>query len=639
MRWILPIVLLAACGRDKAAPKPPPPKPHHAVAGDLAIVDTTVIPMDREGTLTAHTVLVRDGAIALVAPSDDVDTAGATVIDGHGKWLMPGLADMHVHFWSEGDLVLFLLEGVTTVRNLFGSPEHLQWRDAVAKGERDGPTILSAGPILDGDPPVWPGSDVVTTAEQAKAAVHRQHDAGYDWLKVYNGLPAEAYEAILAEAKVVGMPVGGHVPDAVGIARVIDSGQRTIEHLDGYVGFRGNVVVDQATVDATAKSGVWNCPTLVVTDRFAHLDDVASLADTRGLELVTPMIRGAWDPKSDFRLRNASPTYFEEARKRNVIRRTLLADLHAAGAKLVLGTDTGNPYVIPGFAVGDELTLLIAAGLSNWQALHTATAAAAEMLGTPGAFGVVAKGARADLVLLDADPLANISAVFDPAVVIARGKLHRHDELLAAAQARLAPVGDRFASMPALTPTARYEVVFQGAVIGEERAVISATAVEGQIVVDAPARIATTYRATADRLEMSGDGLPGGLVVSRTAGGARAVLGTTAPIDQEAPKTAVIAPQAIAEFVWYAQRLADLAPGGTRALDTVEVMTDTGVQLQPAHFDFVRKPDSDGRRVYTIAGKHGAMDLTGTFSVDADGAPHEVSLEVPFGSFAMRRVP
>jgi imidazolonepropionase-like amidohydrolase len=643
---MLVLAVIASCGRDGGKPA----KPHRAEPGDVAVVGATAIPMDREGTLPGTTVLIRGDRIVAVAPDAEVDTTGATIVDGKGKWLLPGLADMHVHFWSKADLDLFLLQGVTTVRNLFGSPEHVRWRDAIARGERGGPTIVTAGPILDGDPPTWPGSDVVTTVDAARAAVRAQHAAGYDWLKVYNGLSAEVYDAILAEAKAVGMPVAGHVPGSVGIARAIGSGQRSIEHLEGYVPFFGEPVTDPALVDATARATLWNCPTLVVTDRFARLDDPASLAGTRGLELVSPMVRGAWDPKNDFRLQRFTPEMFASIREKNVRRRTLVGDLARAGAKLVLGTDTGNPYVVPGFAVADELALLVGAGLTPWQALRSATAAAAELQGTPGDFGVIAAGARADLILIVRDPLADVTAVIDPAVVIVRGTVHRHDELLAAARAGLAaPAGDRFAGMPApegegtALVSARYDVVFRDQVIGGDRAVLSKTdggtrVVRGQIVLEAPARTAATYRATADSVEMTGDDVPGGLTVTREGAKVRAVHGAAAAIERDAARTAVVAPQTIAEFFWYAERLADLQVGGARTIEAVEVMTEGGLRLDPARFDFTRQPDADGRRVYAMVGKHGNLDFTGTFSVDADGAPHEVSLTLRFGTFAMRRV-
>src|SRR6478752_964424 len=191
-------IALLACS---VACRKPATKQEPLQAGDVAFVGATIVPMDREGTLTDQVVVVRGDRIVLVAPAKSIDTNGATVVDLKGKWLVPGLADMHVHTWSDHDFAMYLLNGVTTVRDMFGSPQHLQWRSALQSGKLEGPTLFTAGPIVDGNPPTWPGSTVVTTADEAREAVRAQKKAGYDFIKVYNGLSTEAYDAIVAEAK------------------------------------------------------------------------------------------------------------------------------------------------------------------------------------------------------------------------------------------------------------------------------------------------------------------------------------------------------------------------------------------------------------------------------------------------------
>jgi imidazolonepropionase-like amidohydrolase len=617
------------------------PARQRALAGDIAITGVTVVPMDREGTLSDHTVVVRGGSIAIVAPAGQVEVSAARVIDGRGKWLLPGLADMHVHLWSKADLPLFLWNGVTAIRNMFGSPEHPRWRDQIVRGQLDGPTMITAGPILDGDPPTWPGSAVVTTPEAARTAVREQKKAGYDLLKVYNGLGAEVYDAILAEAKGQGMPVDGHVPRAVGIDRALSSGQRTIEHLDGYVPFFAEGKTDAATVDKTAKAALWNCPTLVVTERMARMDAPASLAKTRGLEHVSAGVRTAWDPKNDFRLAKWTPETYAKMRAKNQVRRQLVGDLARAGARLVLGTDTGNPYVVPGFAVHDELALLVEAGLTRWQALRTATAAAAEMLGTPGSFGVVAVGGRADLILVDRDPLADLAAIAEPGIVIVRGQVRTRAELKAAVDKAAEPV-DRFAGLEKLEAegeavvAARYEILFRDQVVGVETAVLSRLGreriVRGQVVLD---NGTMTYRSTPTSLRFNG--LTGQVEVD-LAKGVAVARGVGDPVELATAADAVVAPQAIAEFFWYAERLADLAPGGKRVLTAVEVVTHPSFELAPGRFEFTRRPDEGERRRYDLVGKHGKLDLTGRFTVDKDGAPREVQLTVSFGTQLVRRL-
>lgn len=616
-----------------------------AEKGDIAIVGVTVVPMDRDGTLKDQTVLVRSGRIVEVRPAREIDPGPATVLDGHGKWLVPGLADMHVHINEEGQLPLFPLNGVTVVRDLFGAPAHLRWREAIAKDDMQGPTLVQAGPIMDGDPPTWPGSAVVTTPEAARREVQAQKKAGYDWIKVYNGLSSDVYQAIVAEAKAQGMPVGGHVPKAVGIEAALTSGQRSIEHLDGYVPFRGDPHADDAIAKKTAAQQVWNVPTLIVTDNFARMDHPEALAGTRGLDMMSPAIRASWDPKNDFRLKTFTAEMFAEGRRRNEIRRALLGKLSRAGARIALGTDTGNPYVVPGFAVHEELKLMVAAGLTPWQALRAATASAAELLATPGAFGVVKRGARADLLLVDRDPLADVGALADPPVVILRGTVHRRDEMLAAIKSTHKPsLTEQLAALPALeeegkkVAAAHYDVLLNDQSVEAERAVISrandkSLIVRGQIASDAGT---WSYRATPVALDIEGDAGP--IRVALEGGKAVATPKSGDKVEVAAPAGAVIAPQAIAEFVWYSDLLAKLAPGGSRAVDVVEVMTDQGLRLDPAHFTFTRQPDAEGRRVYTLEGSVGKLDVKGTFSVDRDGAPHEVSITLKFGTFVLRRV-
>src|SRR6185369_10522318 len=250
----------------------------------IAFVNVNVVPFDRERILEGQTVIVREGRIAQIGPASKVKVpAGALKIDGRGKYLMPGLADMHVHLSSQPDLAsqqlqLFLANGVTTVRNMIGKPEHLALRERVAKGELPGPTIYTAGPPMLGN--------TVPTPEDAERAVTEQKKAGYDFIKVHEGLSPETYAAIVATAKRVGIPFAGHVTATVGLQRALDAQQTSIEHLDGYLQAMvadnspvkpgpsqvvlGPVLehIDESKIPAlaaaTRKAGVWNNPTLTL---------------------------------------------------------------------------------------------------------------------------------------------------------------------------------------------------------------------------------------------------------------------------------------------------------------------------------------------------------------------------------------
>jgi imidazolonepropionase-like amidohydrolase len=449
--------LLIAAAAAPAQDAPPP----------LAIVGATVVPMDREGSLPDHTVLVSGGRIVAVGPVAEVAVPeGATVIDAHGLWLMPGLVDMHVHSWFESELTLFLANGVTTVRNMFGSPRQVQWRDEVAAGTRLGPTIVTAGPIVDGSPPVWPGSFEVTTAVQAREAVQAHVDGHYDFVKVYDRLSPEMWAAVVAAAKDAGLPVMGHVPARVGLHAVFASGQRTVEHLFGFEACLAGAEAPaepgglvsrlhqwvgaepaqlQALSAEAAAAGVFQCPTLVVLQKMAvGADDAAELARPC-MRYVEPFMLSTWERSAE----QLPAEYATAAKEGQATRNALVGALRAAGAPLMLGSDCGNSWVVAGFAVHEELANLVACGLSPAEALRAATRTPAECLRATGEFGAVAPGLRADLLLLQADPLQDVANAQLRAGLVVRGRWMPESELQAllesvaqTAPAAEAPVDD-----------------------------------------------------------------------------------------------------------------------------------------------------------------------------------------------------
>lgn len=442
-----------------------------ATAGDIAFVDVTVVPMDRNRVLEHQTVVVRGGRIETVGAEKPPE--GATVIDGRGRFLMPGLADLHVHAWYEEELLLFLANGVTTVRNLWGKPMHLRWRGEIERGERLGPAFLTTGDITDGRPPVWQGSTGVGTAEEARAVVAAQHADGFREVKIYDRLSLEAYEALLEEARRLDMRVTGHVPTAVGIDRALGR-QDCIEHLDGYfhLFWRWDETLAKDLARRTAVAGTWNCPTLIVYERVVAPDEAEKLRARPEMRYVPPRLFATWDPKRDFRFKDMRAEDFRGLPARNRRRRALVKLLHDAGAPLVLGTDAGNPFVVAGWSAHDELALLVTAGLTPFEALSTATRNAAEYLGDDA--GTVAVGKRADLLLLEGNPLEDVRHAAWPVGVMVRGRwlpaeeiARRLDELVVSYTAPK----DRFRDMPELPAgdVVRFEVLWNDLVVGEER--------------------------------------------------------------------------------------------------------------------------------------------------------------------------
>ncbi|HTR53384.1 MAG TPA: amidohydrolase family protein, partial [Kofleriaceae bacterium] len=284
MRWAAFVVAITGCSgaeeRPRASDVGPRPEPVHA---DLAFVHANVIAMETAQIDRDETVLIDHGEVVAVGKIDV--PAGANVIDARGKFLIPGLHDMHVHLdGTRGMLELFVLAGVTTVRNMAGNRGILALRERVAKGEIVGPRIYTAGPFVDGAKPRWEASDVVAKPEDAERVVAAQAAAGYDFIKVYNGLTLAAYDAVVAAARAHGLRVVGHVPFAVPLAHALAAEQASIEHLTGYVDaierpdspvrgrhtgagiLRGWLYADPARIAEvaaeTARHGVWSCPTL-----------------------------------------------------------------------------------------------------------------------------------------------------------------------------------------------------------------------------------------------------------------------------------------------------------------------------------------------------------------------------------------
>lgn len=415
---------------------PPAPTPV------VAFVDVAVLPMDRERVLERQTVLVRDGRIAEVGPVANITVpANALRVDGRGKYLMPGLAEMHGHLpgqmgvVAEATLFLYLSNGITFVRGMQGSPGQVEMRDAIRRGELLGPTLYIAGPQL--------SANSVPTVEAAERVVAQQKAAGFDLLKIQEGLSPDVYRAVAAAAKRHGLTFGGHVPNDVGVRAAIEAGQTTIDHLDNLV--EDLVMLDGGTLPSGAeldrriaaaagtirRAGIAVVPTIPLWEVLLVGGDSAELARRSELQYVAPQMRAAWFQRA---LTTARNPVAQRNREIIAVRNRLLKALSDSGATILLGTDAPQLFSVPGFSIQRELRTMVAAGMSPYEVLESGTSAIAEHLGTPGEFGTVQPGRRADLLLLDANPLADIANVERRAGVMVRGLWVPESEI----QARLA---------------------------------------------------------------------------------------------------------------------------------------------------------------------------------------------------------
>ncbi|MFW6088714.1 MAG: amidohydrolase family protein [Gemmatimonadota bacterium] len=402
----------------------------------VAFVDVTVVPMDRRVELPNHTVLVRDGVIDRVGPSAEIEIPDdARPIDGRGRWLAPGLVDTHVHLFSSWDLHLYLANGVTTIVNLGGygaADSILHIRREIEEGRVSGPTIYTSGNWLDGEPAVRPFNTVLRTEREARAEVRRQDRAGFDFLKVYATLERHVYAAILDEAERVGIPVTGHIPARVGVQAVLEGNQSWIAHAAG-IALRtvgpnaGNDELRRLAervreADVTVTTTLWMTE-LALRQRTgpAAIADVASRPEMRYLP---PGRRAAW--RDDNMYASYPGISASEAEARIAFARRWLDVLSSFDVPLLAGTDADVAGSVPGFAMHEELRVLTEAGLTPYRALRTATTDAGaylgSILGEQPPFGTIEPGARADLVLLDADPLKDVSSLRRPAGVMVRGE-------------------------------------------------------------------------------------------------------------------------------------------------------------------------------------------------------------------------
>jgi len=350
-----------------------------------AIVDVNVVPMDSERVLLAQTVVVRDGRIESVGPARDVAVPpDARVVAGRGRWLLPGLIDMHVHIRT-ADLPRYVENGITTVRDMAGLDHVLRDAALIERGELFGPRILASSMLLTGPHPQNPEFSLpVTRTADAASVVDQQLARGATSIKVYDELSLPVYDALVTAAHARGVKVAGHVSRFVDVRHAMVM-QDSIEHLSGYP-----LDDDAAMAAASRVAGVWNCPTLYVYTAWVTRD--------------TP-----------------------EPARRNYLeaRRALVTALHRAGARLLAGTDSG--YLVPaGTSLHEELAELRAAGLTPFEVLLTATRAPAEYLEEP-TIGVVAAGAHADLLLVRSNPLDDLATLRYPAAVMLNGRWISYD--------------------------------------------------------------------------------------------------------------------------------------------------------------------------------------------------------------------
>src|SRR5687767_1267012 len=401
-------------------------------AGPTAFVNADVLTMTDSSVLRGRNVVIESGRITSISTAPP--RAGICRIEARGRFLLPGLVDVHAHM-AERELPLFLANGVTTVREMNGSATHIELRRRIAAGEVPGPRLVVASTLLVGSPLRY-RHRLVRNPADARAAAEEARAGGYDFLKVYDELSREAYDALVASGRALGIRLDGHIPEAAGLERVLEAGQ-AIQHMDKISRALPRTSPDSVRLaDARrlfAGRRAWVTPTLAslrILDRAGTAEYAARL-ERPEMAYVDSESVGWWRSlvRSGTRTATDSPVYrFQLA---------LLRTLRESGARFLIGTDAANQMMIAGFSLHEEMqTLVRDGGFTTFEAIRAATRNAAEFLGDTTA-GRVTVGAPADLVLADGNPLADVAALERPVGVMVRGRWFDRaalDRLLAASR-------------------------------------------------------------------------------------------------------------------------------------------------------------------------------------------------------------
>jgi imidazolonepropionase-like amidohydrolase len=399
-------------------------------APELVITGVNVVDVVNGRIAPNRMVTIRGGTITSVA--EQGAPRNGRVVDGRGRFLIPGLWDMHAHMEASGEsaLQLYVANGVTGIRDLGSDLDLvLRMRDATSTGRLLGPRIFAAGPMLDDAPGDRPFRMRVKSAEEARAAVRLLARRGVDLIKVHDFTPREAYFAIADEARRQNLPVAGHVPISATVEEALDAGLGDIQHLSngklwqhcsGSAEYRPRAC--RPFFQMLARRGIWQTPTLGNISEVATIGTPASQLSSDQLAYASRSLRETWaENQSLF----ASPGVVRYLRRAAVVGAVVTRDMAQAGVRILAGCDA----LIAGFCVHDELLAMVRGGMTPLAALQTATLNPARYFGLERTLGSVAPGRRADLVLLDANPLADITNVRRIRAVVVAGRFLDRDEL------------------------------------------------------------------------------------------------------------------------------------------------------------------------------------------------------------------
>ena len=427
--------LLCGCANEDKKPI----SPTAILISNVTVIDVT------DGSLQENRQVVIDSGTILKVVSDIPDSADyQTRIDGKGKFLIPGLAEMHAHIPSpptsrervEETLFLYLSNGITTIRGMLGHPSHLELRDDALEGNLLSPRILTSSPSLNGN--------TVPNPAVADSLVRTYAEDGYDFLKIHPGIEREPFDGLIAAANEAGIPFSGHVPVAVGIRHALESEYASIDHIDGFLeglvpeskmadpasgGFFGynftplaDTTLIEELVTMSKQHGVWIVPTQSLFERWFAPADTDSLLQQPEMKYMPASTLAEW---KRIKLESTGPeSEFDKSQWEQFIRirRQLLKELQENGQGILLGSDAPQLFNVPGFSIHHEIDGMERAGLSPLEILQSGTVNPARFFGMEDSFGKIREGMAADLILLQHNPLNDLSALKEIEGVMVRGR-------------------------------------------------------------------------------------------------------------------------------------------------------------------------------------------------------------------------
>lgn len=414
------------------------------------IIENVSIVNVRDGSISNNQyVAIDSGIIVGISDQEGLSHSSENTIDGTGKYLMPGLAEMHAHIPTEtawggnvkNTLFLYVSQGVTTIRGMQGNALHLELRTKAENQEIVSPRIFTSSPPLNGS--------TVKTVEEADEKVRKYAADGYDLLKILPGIKLEVFDQIVKTAKEVGIPFAGHVPADVGVRHALESGYASIDHMDGYLtglalesvtstsesgffGYNYTDAADTSLIDELVKmsldNNVWVVPTQTLFTRWFSPGDPQEYAAQPEMKYMPEDQIEKWVAS---KTRMIEADNFNEAQWRKCIdiREKCLLALHRKGKGLILGSDAPQVFNVPGFSIHHELEDMLDVGLTPLEAIQTGTINAAKYFNMEGQFGEILENASADLILVNNNPLEDLSTIKSHVGVVVRGRRLSPEEI------------------------------------------------------------------------------------------------------------------------------------------------------------------------------------------------------------------